>query len=255
MTKTAAETADQAEKTPPANFMGIGELAGAGAWVFDLDNTLYPASSNLFAQIDDRMRDFIAGHLGIPKDQAREIQKSYFNEYGTTLRGLMECCGIDPHSYLRHVHDIDITTVAPDPGLEAVLAKISGRKIIFTNATRAHAGRVMERLGVGHHFEAVFDIETAGFIPKPGREIYEKLVADLALDPARTVMVEDIARNLVPAAEIGMTTVWVRSETRWGKEGAEVGGGGDGHIHHQTDDLTDWLEKIVAAASGSQPGH
>jgi putative hydrolase of the HAD superfamily len=249
MTNTVAEAADRAEKIPPGNFMAIDALAGAEAWVFDLDNTLYPASSNLFAQIDDRMRGFIAEYLGIPGDQAREIQKSYFLEYGTTLRGLMDLHGIDPRLYLKHVHDIDITPVAPDPALKAVLAKLGGRKIIFTNATRAHARRVMERLGVSRHFEAVFDIENAGFIPKPRREIYEKLVADHGLDPARTVMIEDIARNLVPAAEIGMTTVWVRSETRWGKEGANIGGGGAGHIHHQTDDLAGWLAEIVAAAA------
>ncbi len=252
MTNTVAEAVDQAGKTPAGNFMDIGALALAGAWVFDLDNTLYPASSDLFAQIDDRMRGFIAEYLGIPGDQARKIQKSYFLEYGTTLRGLMDCHGIDPQSYLKHVHDIDITPIVPNPNLEAVLAKLGGRKIIFTNATQAHARRVMDRLGVSHHFEAVFDIESAGFMPKPRPEIYEKLVADYALDPARTVMVEDIARNLAPAAEIGMTTLLVRSESRWGKEGADMdcggGGGLGGHIHYQTGDLTGWLEEIVAAA-------
>ncbi len=228
--------------------MDISALAGAGAWVFDLDNTLYPASCGLFAQIDDRMRGFIAGLFGIPLDQAQNIQKSYFAEYGTTLRGLMDRHGIDPHPYLKYVHDIDIGPINPDPALEAVLAKLGGRKIIFTNATRAHARRVMERLGVGHHFEAVFDIESAGFLPKPRPEIYKKLVADYGLDPARTVMIEDIARNLAPAAEIGMTTLWLRSETHWGKEGAEIGSGGGAHIHYQTGKLTGWLEDAVAAA-------
>ncbi len=243
------KTTPKAPDSPPGNFMDIHALAGAGAWVFDLDNTLYPASCGLFARVDDRMRDFIAGLFNIPRDQAQKIQKSYFAEYGTTLRGLMDRHGIDPQPYLKHVHDIDITPIAPAPALEAVLAKLSGRKIIFTNATRAHARRIMDRLGVGHHFEAVFDIEAAGFLPKPRPEIYEKLVTDYGLDPARTVMIEDIARNLVPAAEIGMTTLWLRSETRWGREGAEIGGGGGpgGHIHHQTGELTGWLEKVVAA--------
>ena len=227
--------------------MDISALAGAGAWVFDLDNTLYPASCGLFAQIDDRMRGFIAGLFGIPLDQAQNIQKSYFAEYGTTLRGLMDSRGIDPQPYLKYVHDIDIGPINPDPALEAVLAKLGGRKIIFTNATRAHARRVMERLGVGHHFEAVFDIESAGFLPKPRPEIYKKLVTDYDLDPSRTVMIEDIARNLAPAADIGMTTLWLRGETRWGKEGADMSGGG-AHIHYQTGELTGWLEDAAAAA-------
>lgn len=234
MTKTARQA--------PGNFMEISALAGAGAWVFDLDNTLYPASSNIFARIDDRIRGFIARHLGVTGDQAQKIRKSYFIEYGTTLRGLMDSHGIDPQPYLKYVHDIDISPINPAPALEAALAKLPGRKIIFTNATQAHARRVMERLGVGHHFEAVFDIEAAGFLPKPRPEIYEKLTADHGLNPARTVMIEDIARNLAPAAEIGMTTLWVRGETRRGNEGA------DAHIHYQTGDLAGWLEKVVAAS-------
>jgi len=215
-------------------------LVEAETWVFDLDNTLYPASSNLFAQIDVRMRGFIADYLGVAEDEAHRVQKAYFHEYGTTLRGLMTRHGMEPHAFLEHVHDIDVSPVQPSPALEAALSRLPGRKVIFTNATTAHAGRVMDRLGVGHHFEAVFDIERAGYLPKPRAEIYEKLVRDFACDPANTVMVEDIARNLAPAAALGMTTVWVKTETRWGREGGE-----GGHVHFETDDLVAWLTDVA----------
>ena len=216
-------------------------LSAAEAWVFDLDNTLYPASTNLFAEIDVRMRGFIADLLNLDLDEARRLQKQYFREYGTTLRGLMNSHGVDPDPFLEYVHDIDLQPLEPSPALEAALARLDGRKIVFTNATAAHAERVMERLGVRRHFEAIFDIADADFIPKPAPAVYDRLVETYGLDPQKTVMVEDIARNLTPAARLGMTTVWVRTDSRWGADGAE-----DGHVHHVTDDLVSWLQGVVA---------
>ena len=122
------------------------------AWVFDLDNTLYPASCNLFSQIDDRMREFIADLLGIEQDEAYKVQKSFFREYGTTLRGLMDVHGLPPEEFLNYVHEIDLSPIETDLALNNALEALPGRKIIFTNADIGHADRVMERLGIGHHF-------------------------------------------------------------------------------------------------------
>ncbi len=222
----------------PAASRRPGSLKNAEAWVFDLDNTLYPASSNLFAQIDERMRSYIADFLGLELDEAERLQKRYFRQYGTTLRGLMNRHGMDPRPFLDHVHAVDLSPVPPDPALEAALARLRGRKLIFTNATADHAENIMARLGVGHHFEAIFDIVAAGYLPKPEPKVYRTLVKRHRLDPPKTVMIEDISRNLEPAAALGMTTVWVRSANPWAAEGAE----GD-HIHHVTDDMVAWLEE------------
>jgi putative hydrolase of the HAD superfamily len=221
----------------------LPRLADAEVWVFDLDNTLYPPHVNLFAEIDARMRGFIAKVLGLPLNEAFALQKRYFREFGTSLRGLMENHGLDPAPFLAHVHDIDITALAPNPRLDAVLARLSGRKIVFTNASTRHAERVMERLGIGHHFEAVFDIVATGYRPKPEPGAYRKLIDRYAFSPHAAVMVEDMARNLRPAAELGMTTVWIRNTSEHGTVDAE----GD-HIHHAIDELTAWLEAVAAEA-------
>jgi putative hydrolase of the HAD superfamily len=219
----------------------LPRLADAEVWLFDLDNTLYPPHVNLFAEIDERMRGFIAEFLGLPLDEAFALQKRYFREFGTSLRGLMDNHGLDPAPFLAHVHDIDVTLLSPDPRLETALARLPGRKIVFTNASTRHAERVMERLGIGHHFEAIFDIVDADFRPKPEPDAYRQLVARHRVEPRATVMVEDMARNLRPAADLGMTTVWIRNATEHGIVDAD----GD-HIHHAIDELVAWLEGVVA---------
>ncbi len=225
----------------PAAHPRAHALRQAEAWVFDLDNTLYPLSTNLFAQIDERMRAFIAGFLELDLDEARRVQKTYFREYGTTLRGLMNRHGLDPGLFLEYVHAVDLDPVPPNPALAAALARLPGRKYIFTNASAAHAGRITDRLGVTRHFDAVFDIADADYVPKPEPRIYDALVQCHGLDPGKTVMIEDIARNLAPAAALGMTTVWLRNDSPVGVEGAD----GD-HVHHVIDDLVRWLEDVVA---------
>lgn len=211
------------------------------AWVFDLDNTLYDASTNLFAQIDRRMTAFIADFLGVSAAEAHRVQKSYFREFGTTLRGLMQRHAMEPGPFLHHVHDIDVSVLPPSPALDAALGRLAGRKIIFTNGSEAHARRVMDRLGVGHHFDAVIDIAAADYLPKPHPDSYRILVERQRLDPRRTVMVEDIARNLEPAHALGMTTVWLRTNSSWAGDGDAAP-----HVHHVIDDLLVWLEGLLA---------
>ncbi len=212
-------------------------------WIFDLDNTLYPASCNLFAQVDRRMCAFIQELLGLGEKEARRLQKRYFRDYGTTLRGLMEHQGVAPERFLDFVHHIDVSAVPAAPGLDAALGALAGRKLVFTNATVAYSGRVLERLGVGHHMEAIFDIEAAGYRPKPEPESYRRLIERHDIDPSRAVLVEDMARNLAPAAELGMTTVWVTHASAWSSEGARAD-----CIDHVTDDLADWLGQLTGTS-------
>lgn len=216
-------------------------IRDADAWVFDLDNTLYSASLDLFAQIDERMRAYIAASLGLSEDEAHRLQKEYFRDYGTSLRGLMHKHGMDPRPFLEHVHDIDVSVLPPDPDLDAALERLPGRKLIFTNASCRHAERVMTQLGIGRHFEAIFDIVGADYRPKPEPAAYAALIGRFALTPTSAVMVEDMARNLAPAAAAGMTTVWVRTASEHGSYGVE-----DVRIDHEVTNLSLWLTEVVA---------
>lgn len=211
-------------------------LADITDWIFDLDNTLYPARCNLFDQVDRRIGQFIEGRLGLDRVEARALQKRYFREHGTTLAGLMANHAVDPGAFLEFVHDIDVSPVEPSPALDQALSRLPGRKFIFTNGSTAHADRVTGRLGVTHHFEGVFDIIAAGYRPKPDPETYDLLIRRHAITPLRAAMIEDLPRNLRPAAALGMTTVLVLTGAEW----AETDAAGD-HIHHVTDDLVGWL--------------
>jgi len=220
-------------------------LRSAAAWVFDLDNTLYSAEIDLFAQIDVRMRDFIADFLGVAPADAFRLQKHYFREFGTSLRGLMHVHGMLPGPFLEHVHDIDLSVLPADPELDQALAALPGRKLIYTNASAGHAERVIARLGITRHFEAIFGIAEADYVPKPEPWPYSTLVARHNLDPHATVMVEDTVRNLGPAAALGMTTVWVRTTSDHSRYGeTEVA------VDHVTDRLTLWLQDVIAGQPG-----
>ncbi len=213
----------------------------AEAWVFDLDNTLYPTGAGLFEQVEPRMGRFIEERFGLDAEDARRVQKQGFRDHGSTMRFLMLEHGIAPRDFLDYVHDIDYGVLKPDPQLDAALARIAGRKFVFTNAAANHARRVLDRLGITHHFAAVFDIADADWQPKPMRAGYDRLIAQQDLDAPRTVMIEDIARNLAPAAALGMTTVWLRTNRHgWATDGAD-----DGHIDHVIDDLAGWLRRVA----------
>ncbi len=212
-------------------------------WVFDLDNTLYPADCNLFAQIDLRMTEYISTLLGVDKPSARALQKAYYFQHGTTLRGLMLDHAVDPTDYLTYVHDIDISPVPPAPELDQALARLPGQKIVFTNGSAAHAERVMARLGVTAHFEKIFDIEAFGFIPKPHPDPYDQVIAEMGIPGEAMVLFEDSHANLPPAAARGMTTVWVRHD-RADWPPPEDGANAD-VPHHTTDDLVGLLHAIL----------
>ena len=175
-------------------------------WVFDLDNTLYPASCRLFDQIDVKMGNFVSKLLNVEYAEAKRRQKEMFYKYGTTLRGLMTEHGITPDDFLDYVHDIDHSPVPPNLTLDAALHALPGRKLIFTNGTVAHAEKVLARIGITHHFGDIFDIVHSDFIPKPEMEPYAKFVRQTGIRPESSAMFEDIARNLEAPHALGMTT-------------------------------------------------
>lgn len=209
-------------------------------WVFDLDNTLYPAASNLFARVSRRMTRFIQDEFALEEDDARALQKKMFREHGTTMRGLMVEHGTDAERFLHYVHDIDVSDMLPDPRLVALIGRLPGRRVIFTNGSVPHAERITRQLGIDHHFEGTFDIVAGAFIPKPDPRPYDAMIAHFGIDPGTSVMIEDMAKNLRPAADLGMTTVWLRHHMEWSSDSAE-----GGHVHHEIADLADWLESIV----------
>ncbi|MBI1338871.1 pyrimidine 5'-nucleotidase [bacterium] len=223
-------------------------------WVFDLDNTLYPAACDLFAAIDVRMTEFVAQELRVSRDAAFDLQKRYYAEYGTTLAGLMAVHGVAPEAFLDYVHEIDLAQLDHAPDLSLAIEALPGRKFVFTNGSRRHAERVTERLRLGHLFEDLFDIAAAGFAPKHQLASYERFVSRTKVDPRRSVMFEDLARNLAPAAALGFTTVLVRSTKDWSHEPATARPAGPGdepdHVDHVTDDLQDFLGAVSAAKAG-----
>jgi putative hydrolase of the HAD superfamily len=210
------------------------------SWIFDLDNTLYPASANLFSQIDAKMGAYIQDLLGLDPVAAHRVQKELYHSHGMTLPGLMERHGVDPHHFLDAVHAVDIDVVAPHPELADLIARLPGRKFVFTNADAPYAARVLARLGLSDSFDAMHDIHALGYVPKPQLPAYASLCAAHGIDPSRAVFVEDLARNLVPAKAIGMTTVWIDN-------GSEQGpGDGRSHIDFTITDVGSWLSAVVA---------
>ena len=219
-------------------------LGHIDAWIFDLDNTLYPASAQLFAQIDVRMGAYIQRLLGIDKDAAYQVQKGFFHSHGMTLPGLMAHHGVDPTEFLADVHDVDVDVVTPHPELAELIARLPGRKFVFTNADAPYASRVLARLGLSDSFDAMHDIHALDYVPKPQPSAYAGLCAAHGIDPGRAVFVEDMARNLVPAKAIGMTTVWIDN-------GSEQGPGDErDHIDYTITDVASWLTGVVAALEG-----
>jgi len=226
----------------------LEDFARVETWVFDLDNTLYPHHLNLWHQVDERIRDFIAAYLKVAHEDAFRIQKDFYKRYGTTMRGLMAEHGLNPDEFLDYVHQIDHSPLQPNPALGAALEKLPGRKLILTNGTRAHADAVMRRLEIHGHFEDVFDIVAAELEPKPFAQTYDRFLARHGVDPSRAAMFEDLARNLAVPHALGMITVLVVPEkTREVfREGWELEGREAAHVDHVTDDLTGFLQAITA---------
>ncbi len=218
----------------------LDKIAGTEFWVFDLDNTLYPASSNLFSQIDARMKAFIARAFDMPLEEAFKLQKKYYHHYGTTLRGLMVHDGIDPEIFLSYVHDIDHSVLQPDAALDNALEQLPGRKFVYTNGSARHATAVTDRLGISHHFAGIFDIRASDYIPKPDPASYTDFIARHGIAPKRAVMFEDSHKNLRPAADLGMGTVFVQHPNNVPAASEDMG-----HCHYLTENIASWLKNAT----------
>jgi putative hydrolase of the HAD superfamily len=225
-------------------------FAHIDTWVFDLDNTLYPHHVNLWQQVDKRIGEFVAAWLKVSPQEARRIQKDYYLRYGTTMRGMMTEHGVHADDYLAYVHQIDHSPLQPNPAMGAAIAKLPGRKLILTNGSIDHADKVLQRLGLANHFEAVFDIIAAELEPKPAPQTYRKFLRDHGVDPAKSAMFEDLARNLVIPHRLGMTTLLVVPDGSQEvvREDWELEGRDAEHVDHVTDDLTGFLEGLSAKA-------
>jgi putative hydrolase of the HAD superfamily len=209
-------------------------FAHVRAWVFDLDNTLYPPSARLFDQIEVRMTDFVERALGVDRVRADQLRSHYWATYGTTLAGLMTEHGVDPAPYLTDVHDIDFSPLQPDPELARLIKALPGRRIVFTNGSAPYADRVLGARGLTGCFDAVYGVEHANFRPKPEQAAFEAVFALDGLAPTQGAMFEDDIRNLAAPHAMGMRTVHV----------GPVPDRQD-HVHHHTDDLVAFLSQLA----------
>ena len=215
------------------------DLQSIKFWIFDLDNTLYSGNTRVFEQVDKKMTEYISKKLKMDKEEAKKIQKSYFHEYNTTLNGMIKNHKINANEFLEFVHDINIDFLQKDLALAKEIEKLDGIKIIFTNGSRKHALNVTKKLGIDQLFDDIFDIVDCDFIPKPLVEPYKKLVKKHKIDPKLCVLVEDIARNLKPAYEMGMKTVWIENEEPWASKFAD-----SNFVNYRTNNLPEFLKKI-----------
>ena len=228
----------------------LSVLARRDVWVFDLDNTLYPAACDLFAEIDQRMTDFVARFLRLDRAEARALQKRYYAEHGTTLKGMMTMHGMAPEDFLSHVHEIDLTPLPHLPDLCDAIAALPGRKLVYTNGSRRHAERVTEYMQVHTAFDGLFGIEDSGYHPKPSQAAYDAFCARYDVDPARAVLLEDLERNLAPAHAMGFATVLVHSTKDWSHEPVEARPAGPEdaahpHVDFITGNLTGFLQDVL----------
>lgn len=220
-------------------------LEGITEWVFDLDNTLYPRTCELFAQIDVLITEYVMKLTGLERTPARKLQKDYYRDFGTTLNGLMHTHGIDPLDYLSFVHDIDYSPVAADPELVAAIQALPGRKVIFTNADRPHAENVLSRLGASDLFADIYDICAHEYAPKPEEAAYRQFLKLSGIAPAQAVMFDDLEKNLRVPHALGMRTVHVVAEDGFAHDHVEdwelAANRGAEHIHFVTNDLVRFL--------------
>lgn len=226
----------------------MAEFGRITDWIFDLDNTLYPRTCNLFSQIDKLMTQYVIELTGLEFAAARLLQKRLYRDHGTTMNGLMHTYDIDPDDYLRCVHAIDYSQVQPHPELISLITALPGRKFIFTNADTGHAAAVLSRLGGTEIFDGTFDIRAAGYNPKPQRSAYDKCLAEFNISPHQAIMFDDLEKNLQVPHELGMRTVHITHSSDleldevdlWQLTTAER----DAHVDHETDDLPAFLRMV-----------
>ena len=210
-------------------------------WVFDLDNTLYSADSGIFQQVHDLMGKYLSSYLKIDIDEAKKIQKGYYKKHGTTLRGMMDNHGVDPDHFLDEVHKLDYSIVGPNLKLNEELKKLNGRKIIYTNANMQHALNVLERIELSNFFDEIYDIKMANYIPKPEIAPYEQMINQFDINVKSAAMFDDIAKNLVPAKNVGFTSVWIDAGYENFSDDIQAS---KKYLDHETTNITKFLEDV-----------
>jgi putative hydrolase of the HAD superfamily len=218
------------------------ELDHINCWLFDLDLTLYPPEANIMEQVEQQIGRYVEEVLSVGSDEAHRIRHQYLVEYGSTGAGLFAEHGVDPQTYLDFVHDVDLGMLEEDPDLAGALAKLPGRKIVFTNADAPYAQRVLAARGLGESFEAIHDIHAMAYRPKPEAASYQGLCRSLEIDPTRALFVEDMARNLKPAKALGMKTVWINHGSAHGQAEADAS-----FIDYETHCASAWLRELTGA--------
>jgi len=215
------------------------DLSTIKFWLFDLDNTLYSGDTKVFDQVDKKMSKFISEKLKVSLEEAKKIQKNYFHEYNTTLNGMIKNHDINANEFLEFVHDVDLEFLKKDEPLKTEIEKLKGKKIIFTNGSKAHASNVTSRIGIEQLFDGVFDIVDSDFYPKPSIEPYKKIIENYKIEPEYCIFFEDIARNLKPAYELGMKTVWIENNEPWAAKFSN-----EEFVNYKTGSLTKFLKEI-----------
>jgi putative hydrolase of the HAD superfamily len=215
------------------------DLSKIKFWLFDLDNTLYSGDTKVFDQVDKKMSKFISEKLKVSLEEAKKIQKNYFHEYNTTLNGMIKNHDINANEFLEFVHDVDLEFLKKDEPLKTEIEKLKGKKIIFTNGSKAHASNVTSRIGIEQLFDGVFDIVDSDFYPKPSIEPYKKIIENYKIEPEYCIFFEDIARNLKPAYELGMKTVWIENNEPWAAKFSN-----EEFVNYKTVSLTKFLKEI-----------
>ena len=215
------------------------ELTKIKYWIFDLDNTLYSGDTKVFDQVDKKMSKFISEKLNVSIVEAKKIQKNYFHEYNTTLNGMIKNHKIDANEFLEFVHDVNLDFLKENKPLGQEISNLEGKKFIFTNGSKAHVANVTKRIGIEKLFDGVFDIVESDFIPKPSIEPYKKIIEKYKIEPQYSIFIEDIARNLKPAHELGMKTVWIKNDEPWAAKFSD-----SDFINYKTDNLAKFLKEI-----------
>lgn len=207
-------------------------------WVFDLDNTLYPASFGIIEQAREKVVVYMSDFLSITHDEATDLYREFHKDYGSTMRGLMLKHNLQPKDLFETMKDLDFSKVVANQNLSKAMEKLPGRKFLFTNAPRAHAETMLSMLGIDDHFDEIYDICTANYVPKPLLETYENFLTLYDIDPQTAIMFEDVSRNLKPASDLGMTTVLVRNNPESFLPDCKKD-----YIDHIADDIAEWLHQ------------
>lgn len=220
----------------------IRDLADVKYWIFDIDDTLYPKSSGLDKLIQDSITDYISNFLKIDEEAARELCVDYYHKYGSTICGLMKTTDIKPRKFVREVHQrLDLSCIKPNPRMDAALAKIPGRKYVFTNGSYCHGLRICKKLGVEKNIDGFFGAQSTNFIPKPDPRAFEEFFTRYQINPEEAIFFDDSFKNLAVIHQMGTKTVWI-AESQRELDNYKIL---PPYVDYATADITSWLEELV----------